>query len=323
MLQSYALFPHMRVADNVAFGLKSARVPRREIATRVGEALDMVGMSAYGMRFPRELSGGQQQRIAIARALAIRPGVLLLDEPLAALDAPLRQSMLAELQRLRAAAGHGDALRHARSVRGPGTGRPHRRDARRPAGRPRPCEQLYRRPATGFTASFLGGANLVPVELVRFDGARTAVVRLGGRELSAEPTGVLGEGQSVALGVRPHRVGVGAPGPDAWPAQVRGVQWRGSGYRLDLHLPAADCSSAPRSPTGPTCSPSASRWGFRFRTVVRCWGSADDRRRVGGRERETGFPPGFPLTTGVGCCRRWWSWPSSSGIRWCSWPGSP
>ena len=73
VLQSYALFPHMRVADNVAFGLKSHRVPRGEIGPRVAEALDMVGMSAYGKRLPRELSGGQQQRVAIARALAIRP----------------------------------------------------------------------------------------------------------------------------------------------------------------------------------------------------------------------------------------------------------
>jgi 2-aminoethylphosphonate transport system ATP-binding protein len=101
VLQSYALFPHMRVADNVAFGLKSHRVPRAEIAPRVAEALDMVGMATYGKRLPRELSGGQQQRVAIARALAIRPNVLLLDEPLAALDAQLRHSTLAELQRLK------------------------------------------------------------------------------------------------------------------------------------------------------------------------------------------------------------------------------
>src|SRR4051794_38020754 len=95
VLQSYALFPHMRVADNVAFGLKSHRVSRREIGSRVAEALDMVGMASHGKRLPRELSGGQQQRVAIARALAIRPKVLLLDEPLAALDAQLRQSTLA------------------------------------------------------------------------------------------------------------------------------------------------------------------------------------------------------------------------------------
>ncbi|HEY9252511.1 MAG TPA: ABC transporter ATP-binding protein, partial [Nocardioides sp.] len=86
VVQSYALFPHMSVADNVAFGLRAQKVARREVMPRVSEALDMVGMTGYQRRLPRELSGGQQQRVAIARALAIRPAVLLLDEPLAALD---------------------------------------------------------------------------------------------------------------------------------------------------------------------------------------------------------------------------------------------
>jgi 2-aminoethylphosphonate transport system ATP-binding protein len=102
VVQSYALFPHLRVDDNVAFGLHARRLPKDVITERVAEALGQVGMSEYGRRLPRELSGGQQQRIAIARALAIRPKVLLLDEPLAALDIHLRQGMLAELQRLRA-----------------------------------------------------------------------------------------------------------------------------------------------------------------------------------------------------------------------------
>ncbi|TVZ89356.1 ABC transporter family protein [Streptomyces sp. BK340] len=87
VVQQYALFPHMRVDDNVAFGLKARKAPKGEIRGRVAEALEMTGMAAYARRFPRELSGGQQQRVAIARALAIRPDVLLLDEPLSALDA--------------------------------------------------------------------------------------------------------------------------------------------------------------------------------------------------------------------------------------------
>ncbi|MEU3505545.1 ATP-binding cassette domain-containing protein, partial [Streptomyces hundungensis] len=100
VVQQYALFPHMRVEDNVAFGLKAHRVPKAGIVARVTEALAMTGMDGYAKRYPRELSGGQQQRVAIARALAIRPGVLLLDEPLSALDAQLRSGMLAELARL-------------------------------------------------------------------------------------------------------------------------------------------------------------------------------------------------------------------------------
>ncbi|MEU9541375.1 ATP-binding cassette domain-containing protein [Streptomyces mirabilis] len=100
VVQQYALFPHMRVEDNVAFGLRAQKVAKGEIRGRVAEALEMTGMAAYARRHPRELSGGQQQRVAIARALAIRPGVLLLDEPLSALDAQLRSGMLAELARL-------------------------------------------------------------------------------------------------------------------------------------------------------------------------------------------------------------------------------
>ena len=100
VVQQYALFPHMKVAENVAFGLRAQKTPRAEIPGRVAEALEMTGMAAYAERHPRELSGGQQQRVAIARALAIRPGVLLLDEPLSALDAQLRSGMLAELARL-------------------------------------------------------------------------------------------------------------------------------------------------------------------------------------------------------------------------------
>ncbi|MDE1992284.1 MAG: ABC transporter ATP-binding protein, partial [Rhizobiaceae bacterium] len=100
VVQNYALFPHMRVEENVAFGLRARCTAEETIRTRVPEALAMVGMSTYAKRYPRELSGGQQQRVAIARAIAIRPQVLLLDEPLSALDAQIRRSMVDELARL-------------------------------------------------------------------------------------------------------------------------------------------------------------------------------------------------------------------------------
>jgi len=237
VVQSYALFPHMRVADNVAFGLKAKKTPRAEVARRVGEVLDMVGMGAYARRFPRELSGGQQQRVAIARALAIRPNVLLLDEPLSALDAALREDMVAELLRLRAELPDTTLVyvTHDQS------------EALALADRIAvmcnselveigSCEELYHRPAQAFTASFLGASNLIPVELINADGSR---VRFGDTELSASPTGVV-RGKSVALGVRPHRVGVHAEGTaGSFPALVRGIQWRGSGFRLDLELAGA------------------------------------------------------------------------------------
>src|SRR5271169_6043340 len=94
VVQNYALFPHMRVEENVAFGLNARGAPKAMIGERVADSLRIVGMAQYAKRYPRELSGGQQQRVAIARALAVRPRVLLLDEPLSALDAQIRRSMV-------------------------------------------------------------------------------------------------------------------------------------------------------------------------------------------------------------------------------------
>src|SRR5438094_1013468 len=100
VFQSYALFPHMSVADNVAFPLRMRHAPRALVAEKVASALDMVRLSAYGARMPRQLSGGQQQRVALARALVFDPELLLMDEPLGALDKNLRESMQIELRRL-------------------------------------------------------------------------------------------------------------------------------------------------------------------------------------------------------------------------------
>ena len=100
VVQNYALFPHMKVEDNVAFGLRAQKQPRGLIAGRVTEALKIVGMADYATRYPHQLSGGQQQRVAIARAIAVRPRVLLLDEPLSALDAQIRHNMVEEIARL-------------------------------------------------------------------------------------------------------------------------------------------------------------------------------------------------------------------------------
>ena len=243
VLQSYALFPHMRVADNVAFGLKSARVPRREIATRVGEALDMVGMSAYGRRLPRELSGGQQQRIAIARALAIRPGVLLLDEPLAALDAQLRQSMLTELQRLKEALpdtamlyvthDQSEALALADRIVVMNDARLMDVDT---------AENLWKRPPTSFTAAFLGGANLIPCTVGRVIGT-AALVGVAHKTVSAEaPQPAVGRtdwapGSKALLCIRPHAVKVvGLGDRDALRANVTAAVWRGAHTRLVLSV---------------------------------------------------------------------------------------
>ncbi|MFJ8155643.1 ABC transporter ATP-binding protein [Streptomyces sp. NPDC094468] len=246
VVQQYALFPHLRVADNVAFGLKARRTPRGEIRERVAEALEMTGMAAYGRRYPRELSGGQQQRVAIARALAIRPEVLLLDEPLSALDAQLRSGMLAELARLHrelpdvsilyVTHDQVEALTLADRIAVMDTAR------LRACGTP---AELYRAPADAFTASFVGGANLLPVTVaadgVDFAGAAVKVA-----------TGGAVAGARATLCVRPHLVGLGR-GPNQLTGVVREIQWRGATHRLhvdvDGHVVMADLREL-RDPPG-------------------------------------------------------------------------
>ncbi|MFF8604442.1 ABC transporter ATP-binding protein [Streptomyces sp. NPDC015346] len=231
VVQQYALFPHMRVEANVEFGLKAQKVAKAEIPGRVAEALEMTGMAAYAKRYPRELSGGQQQRVAIARALAIRPNVLLLDEPLSALDAQLRSGMLAELARLHrelpdvsilyVTHDQVEALTLADRI------------AVMDKARLQDCgtpQDLYRRPRTEFTASFVGNANLLPVT-VGADG-----VAFGGVTLKVPvPVADAAPGASATLCVRPHLVGLG-DGPNALRGRIAEVQWRGSTHRLYVEV---------------------------------------------------------------------------------------
>ncbi|WP_051182326.1 ABC transporter ATP-binding protein [Nocardia vinacea] len=244
VVQSYALFPHMRVHDNVAFGLKAHRVPRKEIDGRVAEALAMVGMAAFAKRLPRELSGGQQQRVAIARALAIRPKVLLLDEPLAALDAQLRQSMLGELQELRKALPD-TAMLYVTHDQAEALALADRiavmRDARLvdidTAG------NLWRRPPSDFTAAFLGGANLLPCTVNRVSGT-AALVTVGAFTLRAEAPDISGGWGVDAPGllcVRPHTVQIGATSErNASRSTVVSSVWRGASTRLRLTVDGLD-----------------------------------------------------------------------------------
>ena len=187
VVQNYALFPHMRVEENVAFGLRARRAPEALVQERVQECLRMVGMSAFLGRYPRELSGGQQQRIAIARALAIRPSVLLLDEPLSALDAQIRRSMVEELARLHrelpdltvlyVTHDQTEALTLADRIA-------IMRDGRLVAHGG--ARDLYREPPNRFTAEFLGRANLLPVSLEALEeGGRLGRVRFGAATLRA------------------------------------------------------------------------------------------------------------------------------------------
>ena len=195
VVQNYALFPHMRVSENVAFGLNARGAAKDLIGQRVEDSLRIVGMSKYARRFPRELSGGQQQRVAIARALAVRPRVLLLDEPLSALDAQIRRSMVEEIARLHAdlpeltilyvTHDQSEALTLADRIA-------ILKDGELSAiGR---AGELYRRPPNRFAAEFLGRANLLPVvvEGAAREGGFVGV-RLGGTKVivagANEPSG--------------------------------------------------------------------------------------------------------------------------------------
>ncbi len=206
-------------------GSRRRRCPG-EIRTRVAEALEMVGMGEYARRHPRELSGGQQQRVAIARALAIRPGVLLLDEPLSALDARLRSGMLAELARLHrelpevsilyVTHDQVEALTLADRIAVMDRAR------LQECGTPR---ELYRAPKSEFTASFVGSANLLPVSV----GERGCSSGSSGSRCAGLFPG------SATLCVRPHLVGLGE-GPNQLAGVVGEIQWRGATHRLHVDV---------------------------------------------------------------------------------------
>jgi len=164
VFQSYALFPHMTVADNVAFGLKRKGVPSAEIARRGQHMLELVGLAGFGKRRPLQLSGGQQQRVALARALVNEPKVLLLDEPMGALDAKIRKSMQIELKRIQQEVGitflyvthdQNEAMSMADRLAVMNGGKIE------DMGAP---ERVYDRPATQFVAEFLGSCNVLPVQ---------------------------------------------------------------------------------------------------------------------------------------------------------------
>jgi spermidine/putrescine transport system ATP-binding protein len=204
VFQSYALFPHMSVEENVAFGLKRKRVPRDEMRRRVGEELDRVGLSAEAKRKPSQLSGGQQQRVALARALVNRPSVLLLDEPLGALDLKLRKRLQIELKDIQRDVGitfvyvthdQEEALTMSDRIAVMNHGRVEQ------VAEP---EQVYDRPATTFVAGFIGVSNLMPGR-VRKAGDRGEVELDAGVSVGASVNG-FDAGERCHAVVRPEKL---------------------------------------------------------------------------------------------------------------------
>jgi spermidine/putrescine transport system ATP-binding protein len=208
VFQSYALFPHLSVFDNVAFGLRRKNLDRAEIRRKVEHDLEMVGLGGYGKRRPGQLSGGQQQRVALARALVNEPKVLLLDEPMGALDAKIRKSMQAELKRIQREVGitflyvthdQAEAMSMADRLAVMNAG------LCEDIGAP---DRVYDHPSTQFVAEFLGSCNILPItsdgrSLRLPDGSAVEVA-------DAKANGVLDGGSRV--GIRPEKLVVGRMG---------------------------------------------------------------------------------------------------------------
>ena len=230
VFQNYALFPHMTVAGNVAFGLEMRNVARPEIGARVQRALDMVRLGHLAARRPRELSGGQQQRVALARALVIEPSILLLDEPLSNLDAKLRDEMRTEIRDIQQRLGitaifvthdQAEALAMCDRVAVMNAGRLEQ------LGTP---SDIYEHPATLFVADFVGRTNRIEGESLG-DGAVQAgslVVQTGG------PTAP----GPVTLAIRPHRIRIGPaePGWNAAPGVIRRTTYVGDVLSLEAEV---------------------------------------------------------------------------------------
>jgi spermidine/putrescine transport system ATP-binding protein len=210
VFQNYALFPHLTIFENVAFGLRRKGVIDAEVKARVGEMLDLVELPGYEGRKPSQISGGQAQRVALARALINRPAVLLLDEPLGALDLKLRKQMQVELKRNQQEVGitfiyvthdQEEAMTMSDRIAVMNMGRYEQ------LGDP---ESLYERPTTRFVAGFLGVSNLLTGEVLGVDG-RYATVRLGPEVTVRAPSALVGATSTVDIGVRPEKIRLRAP----------------------------------------------------------------------------------------------------------------
>jgi putative spermidine/putrescine transport system ATP-binding protein len=242
MFQNYALFPHMSVADNIAYGLKTRHVPRHDIRRRVAEALALVKLTGMEDRKPRQLSGGQQQRVALARALVINPTVLLLDEPFSALDKNLRASMQIELREIQRKLAlttifvthdQSEALSLSDRMAVMSEGKIRQLGA--------PLE-IYRRPSDRFVASFVGDTNCLRGELLGVAGLE-AVIALGGAQIKVSGEHLCGARPSalVDLFVRPERLRIDAP-DEAGTMAGQIVAQTYHGGHVDLQIACRACS---------------------------------------------------------------------------------
>jgi iron(III) transport system ATP-binding protein len=238
VFQSYALFPNLTVARNVGYGLETRKVSRADIAKRVDELLGLVGLRHHRQKYPAQLSGGEQQRIALARALAPSPALLLLDEPLSALDARVRQSLRHEIRALQRRLGittimvthdQEEALAMADRIVVMNHG---------VVEQVGPPVEVYTRPRSPFVARFVGQMNF----LAAIAGPHPGSARLGSLEISYDPLRLADEpavaaGQALTLAIRPEEIVVGPAArgaPNSLSTRIRSVQFLGSFTRLVL-----------------------------------------------------------------------------------------
>ena len=238
VFQSYAIFPHLNVFDNVAFGLRRAKVPKDEVASRVADACEMVQLRGFEKRKPGMLSGGQQQRVALARALVNRPKVLLLDEPLGALDLKLRKEMQLELKSLQEEVGitfvyvthdQEEALTMSDRIAVMDQGK-----VQQLAG----PTTLYETPANRFVAGFIGQTNVLSGTVEAADGERASLRTPEGLrvEAVARDWAVPREGEEAHAAVRPEKVRFGGSGDNVCAAEVRQVVYLGASTQYIVEL---------------------------------------------------------------------------------------
>src|SRR5579862_441246 len=231
VFQDYALFPHLPIAENIGFGLIERRTPRERIAPRIAELLELIRLPGLGDRMPSQLSGGQQQRVALARAIADTPRVLLMDEPLGALDLKMREYMQLELRRIQQHLGltvvyvthdQTEAMTMSDRIAVMNAGRIEQLDA---------PEAIYRKPCTRFVANFVGKVNFVDGAIRRSDGALGTVETASGTVLQAPISHPVGS--HVTLAIRPEHATIRAAGAsvDGWnvlPGRVRSQTFCGN-----------------------------------------------------------------------------------------------
>jgi len=233
VFQSYALFPNLTVAENIAYGLKNRKSSRSSVSERVDQLLEMIGLPDSGSKYPSQLSGGQQQRVALARAIATKPGLLLLDEPLSALDALVRVHLRSEIKALQRKLGvttimvthdQEEALAMADKIVVMNHG------VIEQIGTP---QEIYAQPKTAFVASFIGQMNFLASR--KLDDGK---VQVGGQLLQCEKAGAVASNHEMQLAIRPEdiRVRYNGDATNTMPADVRHIEFLGSFVRSELDV---------------------------------------------------------------------------------------